>query len=82
METHLHKDLDNAIDLVTVIATPVYGRSPFLAAFLCLKDDAKIREEQNAPSSKNVSMGQASDNFLTVTHYVPLTDNELQMQRL
>ncbi|KAM0133298.1 hypothetical protein ACHAO1_006234 [Botrytis cinerea] len=82
MESHLHKDLDNAIGLVTVIAAPVNGRSPFLAAFLCLKDDAKSREEQKAPSSKNISMGQASDYFLTATHYIPLTDNELQMQRL
>ncbi|KAB8303804.1 hypothetical protein EYC80_005178 [Monilinia laxa] len=38
VESHLHQNLEDAVDVATVIATPVDGRSPFLAAFLCLRD--------------------------------------------
>ncbi|ESZ98619.1 nonribosomal peptide synthetase [Sclerotinia borealis F-4128] len=38
IESHLHQNLDNVVDLATVIATPVDGRSPFIAAFLCLRE--------------------------------------------
>ncbi|KAK6609410.1 NRPS protein [Botrytis cinerea] len=44
IESHLHQNLDNVIDLATVIATPADGRSSFLAAFLCLKGDSNSRE--------------------------------------
>ncbi|APA06242.1 hypothetical protein sscle_01g010120 [Sclerotinia sclerotiorum 1980 UF-70] len=46
IETHLHQNLDNVIDLATVIATPVDGRSPFLATFLCLKDGLSSRGKE------------------------------------
>lgn len=46
VESHLRQNIDNVVDLATVIATPVDGRSPFLAAFLCLRDDCNIREKE------------------------------------
>ncbi|KAF7868586.1 hypothetical protein EAF04_005117 [Stromatinia cepivora] len=135
IETHLHQNLDNVIDLATVIATPVDGRSPFLAAFLCLRDGGNSREkEEGSPfkecldkstvrslidrlslalprymipkvyiplSSIPLTISQKCDRQrlqtlaagLTTsefayysgqedTHSAPLTENELQMQRL
>lgn len=45
IESYLHQNLENAVDLATVIATPVDGRPPFLAAFLCLRDGSSIRDK-------------------------------------
>ncbi|RAL61557.1 hypothetical protein DID88_009596 [Monilinia fructigena] len=43
IESYLHQNLEDAVDLATVIATPVDGRSPFLAAFLCLRDGSSTK---------------------------------------
>ncbi|KAI9647542.1 hypothetical protein NHQ30_003927 [Ciborinia camelliae] len=45
IESHLHQNLDNIVDLALTLATPSDGRSPFLAAFLCLRDGRKSRDE-------------------------------------
>ncbi|TGO66628.1 hypothetical protein BOTNAR_0057g00120 [Botryotinia narcissicola] len=135
IESHLHKNLDNVIDLATVIATPVDGRSPFLAAFLCFRDGGNSREKEESSlfkkclddsivrslldrlslalpqymipkvyipvSSIPLTISQKCDRqtlqnlaaSLTpsefayysgqdATHSAPLTNNELQMQRL
>ncbi|KAF7885015.1 hypothetical protein EAF00_010833 [Botryotinia globosa] len=135
IESHLHKNLDNVIDLATVIATPVDGRPPFLAAFLRFRDGGNSREKEESSlfkkclddsivrslldrlslalpqymipkvyipvSSIPLTISQKCDRqtlqtlaaSLTpsefayysgqdATHSAPLTNNELQMQRL
>lgn len=135
IESHLHKNLDNVVDLATVVATPVDGRSPFLAAFLCFRDGGNSREKEESSlfkkcldesivrslldrlsltlpqymipkvyipvSSIPLTISQKCDRqalqnlaaSLTpsefayysgqdATHSAPLTNNELQMQRL
>ncbi|QSZ34083.1 hypothetical protein DSL72_005671 [Monilinia vaccinii-corymbosi] len=48
IESHLHQNLDNVVDVASVIATPVDGRSPFLAAFLCLRDSSNTRDKEKS----------------------------------
>ncbi|KAJ8058399.1 hypothetical protein OCU04_012589 [Sclerotinia nivalis] len=135
IETYLHQNLDEVIDLATVIATPVDGRSPFLAAFLCLNDGGNSRGKEEGclfkecldkstvrslidrlslalpqymipkvyiPLSsipltisqkcdrqrlQTLAAGLTTSEFAyysgqEATHFAPLTENELQMQRL
>ncbi|KAF7960018.1 hypothetical protein EAE96_001618 [Botrytis aclada] len=135
IESHLYQALDNVINLATVIATPMDGRSPFLAAFLCFRDkyNSKDKEEssifkkcldesifrsildrlslalpqymipkvyipvssipltisQNCDRQtlQTLAAGLAPSEFAyysgqEATHSAPLTDNEIQMQRL
>ncbi|KAF7899054.1 uncharacterized protein EAF01_008267 [Botrytis porri] len=135
VESHLHQNLDNVTDLATVIAIPVDGRTPFLAAFLCFRDDSNSREKEETSIFKKcldeaivqslldrlsltlpqymipkvyipvssipltisqkcdrqtlqtLAAGLTPSEFVYysgqgATHSAPLTDNELQMQRL
>ncbi|KAM3084248.1 hypothetical protein ACMFMG_001647 [Clarireedia jacksonii] len=51
IEAHIHKHLENVIDVASVVATPADNtRAPFLAAFVCFFDNIRARDApDNAP---------------------------------